>query len=151
MLIRWSDIDNTFAWMDAWRRRMDQLVNDWDDMRGTPGDVGGWVNAWPRMEMRDNGTEITVRALVPGLSDKDVKVTMDQDVLTLSGERKVEIPQGWHVHRQERQNVKFTRSLALPCKVDAERTTAAVKNGILTVKLPKTPESQPRQITVKAS
>jgi HSP20 family protein len=69
----------------------------------------------------------------------------------MSGERKPDESQGYYVHRQERVPVKFSRSFSLPCKVDPEKSTATLKNGVLTITLPKATSAQPRQITVKAA
>jgi len=103
------------------------------------------------MSFHDNGNELYLYAEVPGLSEKDINVSINQDVLTVSGERSVIVPEGYRVHRHERSSVKFSRSFSLPCKVDLEKTTAIVKDGILSVKLTKAPESQPRQIQVRAN
>ncbi len=150
MLLRWNDIDNAFAMLDEARREMDQWIRRMTE----GGDVPAWTpwaNGWPRMQLHDMGNELVLIAEVPGLSEKDITVSVNQDVLTVSGERKTTVPEGYQVHRHERASVKFSRSFALPCKVDLEKTTALAKDGILTVTLPKAPESQPRQIQVKSS
>jgi HSP20 family protein len=79
-----------------------------------------------------------------------VQISIHQDVLTMSGERKHDAPQGWFVHRQERAPVKFSRSFSLPCKIDPEKSSATLKNGVLAITLAKVTEAQPRQIAVKA-
>jgi HSP20 family protein len=66
----------------------------------------------------------------------------------LQGSRRVEAPQGYDVHRRERGAYEFTRSFTLPVKVDADQAKATLKNGLLTLTLPKAPEVQPRQINV---
>jgi HSP20 family protein len=150
-LTGWSDFDREFAALDELRRRMDRAFQDLDGGRGTVGDrVGFGVHAWPRTNLYDHGNELVLRAEVPGMSQKDLQISATQDVLTLSGERRTEAPEGYSVHRQERGQVRFSRSFTLPCKVDVEKTSAAVKNGLLTVTLAKAAEAQPRQITVKA-
>ena len=149
----WSDFDREFAAFDELRRRVERAFQDLDTGRGTVGERVGFgtqAQAWPRTNLYDKGSELVVQAEVPGMSQKDLQITVTQDVLTLSGERKTEAPEGYSVHRQERGQVKFSRSFALPCKVDVEKTGAAVKNGLLTVTLAKAAEAQPRQITVKA-
>lgn len=143
MWTRYSDVDGALAWMDEVRRRMDRVFEGIEGAQPEAQD-------WPRITTRDDGNAFTVRAMVPGLGDKDVKVMLNQDVLTLSGERKVEAPQGYSVHRQERPSLRFSRSFALPAKVDPEKVTATVRNGVLEVVLQKAPESQPRQITVRS-
>jgi HSP20 family protein len=69
----------------------------------------------------------------------------------VSGERRVQTPEGYSAHRQERAAINFSRSFALPCRVNADRTSASVKNGILTVTLEKAADAMPRQIAIKAA
>jgi HSP20 family protein len=136
-------MDGAFQWMDDIRRRMDQVWFDGDELGLLDG------SGALRARLRDAGSEYVVTAEVPGLGEKDVEVTLHQDVLTLRGERKADAPEGYRAHRQERASTRFSRSFALPVKVDAEKVTARVRNGLLTVTLPKVPESQPRQIAVR--
>lgn len=154
MLNRYSDFDRTFAMMDQLRRRMDRLFEDYDaprsQLRGefdrnAPRHVAG-----PRVHLYDTGAALVVKADLPGMTEKDVQITLNQDVLTLSGERKPDAPQGYAVHRQERAPVRFSRSFTLPSKVDPEKTSASLKNGVLTLTLNKAAEAQPRQIQVRA-
>jgi HSP20 family protein len=146
MLTRWTDwrdIDRTFAMMDELRSRMGQLYGDYNEPRAAA--------VFPLINLFDTGSTLTLKVEVPGLTEKDIHLTINQDVLTLQGERKADAPEGYSVHRQERGPVKFSRSFTLPCRINAETTTASLKNGVLTVTLAKVAEAQPRQITVKAS
>jgi HSP20 family protein len=149
----WNNWDEMFSTMNQLRNYMDRLFDEpsqgapWSPRSSMP-TFGG---AWPRVNLVDNGNCLTMVTEVPGLSEKEVKLNLNQDVLTLSGERKSPVTEGYVVHRQERPTVQFSRSFALPCAVDPERTTATIKDGILTVNLEKAKEAQPRQITVKAS
>ena len=160
MMTRISDVDRTFAAMDVLRRKMERVFDDYEDRGGQgssraasfePFEFGFSrpVATWPRLSVYDTGAALVLYADVPGLKDSDIKIEIAQDVLSLSGERKADAPEGYAVHRRERAPVKFARSLALPCKVDVEKSTATVTDGLLTLTLPKTPEAQPRQITVK--
>jgi HSP20 family protein len=147
----WSDFDDMFAAMNQLRTYMDRVFEDafgarFAEGRGLPLLAG----MWPRANLIDAGSSLVVTAEVPGLSENDVKLTLNQEVLTISGERKVQVPEGYSAHRQERASVNFSRSFALPCRVNAERATATVKDGILTVTLEKAADAMPRQITVKA-
>lgn len=149
----WNDWDDMFSAMNLLRGYMDRVFESSPTGRGwNPRAVlptfGG---TWPRANLSDNGSSLTVTAEVPGLSEKDVKLSLNQDVLTLAGERKTVVPEGYMTHRQERPTVQFSRSFSLPCAVDPDRATAEVKDGILTVTLEKAKEAQPRQISVKAS
>ena len=150
MLTRWSDFDRTFAALDDFRRRMDRLFYDYN--RFTENDHGlTGEAAWPHVQLRDEGNQLFVYAEVPGLSDQEIQLGLNQNVLSIAGERKAEVPEGFAVHRQERGSYKFNRSFSLPCAVDPEKAKATVKDGILTVTLEKAAEAKPRQITVKAS
>jgi HSP20 family protein len=148
----WSDFEDMFSVMNQLRAHMDRAFEEatvgrgWN-IAGEPSLMG----TWPRTNLVDNGTSLSLTAEVPGLSEKDIKVTLRQDVLTIAGERKTEAPEGYSTHRQERPSVHFSRSFALPHRVDPERVVASVKNGILTINLEKPTEALPKQITVKAS
>lgn len=151
MLTRWNDFDRTFTLLDELRRRMDRV---WDEYDGD-----GYTNpyaelarrtSWPRVNLFDTGASLVLYVEVPGVAEKDIQLTINQDVLTLRGERKPDAPEGYSVHRQERVPVKFARSFTLPTKIDPEKVIASLKNGVLSIALPKAPEAQPRQITVRA-
>jgi HSP20 family protein len=147
MATRWSDLDRAWTWMDDFRRQVDRLFDEYDAPAARGAEAGG---PWPRAGLWDTGSGLLLVAEVPGLADKDVKVTVNQDVLTIEGERRAEAPQGYSVHRRERGAVTFARSVAFPCRVDVEKATATVKDGVLMVTLPKAAEAQPRQIAVRA-
>lgn len=147
----WNEFDDMFTILNDVRRRMDRAF---DDALGSDLDTRRGVaqrNVWPRANLVDAGSKLLITAEVPGLSERDVKLTLNQGVLTIAGERKVEAPAGYSVHRRERSDQSFTRSFALPCRVDADRATASVKNGILTVTLEKAADAMPRQISVSAA
>ena len=139
----WSDIDRTFSMMDELRSRMNQLFNEPGEYRAAA--------VFPRLNLFDTGSALLLKADVPGLSEKDVELTINQDVLTLSGERRADAPEGYSVHRQERTPIRFSRSFTLPCRINPENASASIKDGVLTVTLAKAAEAQPRQISVKAS
>ena len=142
-------MDRTFAVMDELQRRMNQLFEGFETQR-RPGLSVTPRGTWPPVNIYDSGDELRLQALIPGVSEKEISVTANQEVLTISGERKVAIPEGYSVHRQERGSVRFSRSFTLPCKCDTDRVSATVKNGVLTLKLAKAAEAKPRQITVVA-
>jgi HSP20 family protein len=152
MQSRFTDLENTFTLMDELRRRMDNVWDDFDPswQRSTSSPRPFAAQAWPQVNLYDGGSNLVLKADVPGLSDKDVTVTLQDGGLSISGERKITPPEGYSTHRHERGHIKFSRSLTLPCKVNPEQATACVKNGVLTITLAKTPEAQPRQITVRA-
>jgi HSP20 family protein len=142
-----GDYEQNYDVFDELRRQLDRVF---EDVGGRAGQPAAAV-AGPRASLQDTGAELKLEAEIPGLTDKDVQLTLTQDALTMTGERKTDAPEGYSVHRRERPAYRFSRSFALPCKVDAERATATVKNGVLTVNLPKAAEARPRQISIKAS
>lgn len=151
MLTRWSDLDRTLAAMDELRRRMDRVFDETGGVEGRGLEETFSRSLPPRVNVLDTGANVVVKAELPGLSEKDVRLSIFQDVISLEGERASDAPEGYAVHRQERTLSKFSRSFKLPCKVDAEKTSASIKDGVLTVTLPKAAEAQPRQIAVRAS
>ena len=150
MLLRWTDFNPTFAALDGFRRRMDRLFEDYN--RYVDDEPQWGVSAgWPRIAVQDGGEELMLFAEVPGLAENEIELNLNQNVLTLSGRREVEIPEGYSIHRRERGDYAFSRSFSLPCDVDPEKAKAVVKDGILTVTIAKAETAKPRQITVKAS
>lgn len=139
---RFSDFDRSFVVLDEFRRRFEKAVVS----RGAPEDGGS-----PSGMLTDTGTALCLVMDVPGLAEKDVQLSITEDVLTIKGTRHVEAPKTYATHRQERGGFTFARSFTLPAKVNAEAVTAGLKDGVLTVTMPKSPESQPRHITVKSS
>lgn len=152
MFTRFGDADRDFVLMDEFRRRIDRIWEDMDpSWSGSPSNARTPASsAWPRINLYDAGPNLVLKADVPGLSEKDVQVTLNESGLSISGSRKLTPPEGYSAHRQERTSFSFSRSLSLPCKVNPEQTQALVKNGVLTVTLAKAPEAQPRQIVVQA-
>ena len=153
MLSRQSDFDRSYDLLDELRRQMDRVWGDLDQRWGyVPRASSNALSAatFPRVNVFDAGAELVVQADVPGLTDKDLEITLHENVLTLAGKRTEKPREGYVVHRQERAAFEFQRSFALPAKVDAEKTLASVKDGVLTVKLAKAAEAKPRQIAVRA-
>ena len=139
------DLNDPFRAFDNVRRRMDQVLRDYDESAGLRART-----SYPRASLRDAKEAFVLTAEVPGVAEADLKITATHDSLTITGERKASAPEGYAVHRQERGAIRFARSFALPAKIDVEKITAGLKLGVLTVTLPKHPESQPKAITVKA-
>jgi len=145
MLTYWMDMNDPFRALENVRRRMDQVLRDYDETAASRARA-----SYPRASLRDTKEGFVLTAEVPGLAEGDINITATMDSLTLSGERKSPAPEGYAVHRQERGALRFARSFGLPAKIDVEKITAGLKHGVLTVTMPKHPESQPKAITVKA-
>lgn len=158
MLTRWNDfglggLGRELSTLTDLRHHMDRLFMDFETGSGRGQDARTAVagTAWPRVSLYDTGTELRLLAEVPGVSEKDLNVSVERSSLSIRGERKVEVPEGYSVHRQERGTLSFARSFVLPCRIDSEKTTANLRNGVLEMKLPKVAEERPRQIQVRAS
>jgi HSP20 family protein len=150
MLRQLGDYDRTVSMLDELRRRMDRMWQDWDsDEPGFSTQLSS-SQAWPRVNVFDTGSALVLKADVPGVSEKDLQISMNQGALSISGERKSDAPEGYAVHRLERGAVNFSRAFSLPVAVDADKTTATIKDGVLTITIAKAPEAQPRKIGVQA-
>ncbi len=142
-----GDLDRTLALMEGLRRQMDRTFESYD--RGgppAPAERGGQ----PPINLYDTGSGFLIQAEVPGLTEKDINLTLNQDVVTLSGELGADAPKGYSVHRRERAPFRFSRSFSLPSQVDPNRVEAGIKDGVLTIHLERTEEQKPRHISVKA-
>ena len=147
MLMRNSEFDSMLARMDAFRRSMNHLFGELEV--NEPG--FGLREGWPRTNIFDEGKVLTVQAEVPGLRAEDLDVQLQSNVLSISGERKDDTPEGYSVHRRERAPVRFSRSFTLPTEVDPDKARAKVESGVLTLQLTKSAKAMPKQIAVKAS
>ena len=110
----------------------------------------GWEQFQPRIDVIDDEKKIKVTAELPGLEEKEIKLTLTQNTLQISGEKKVESEdKGQNYYRMERSYGTFRRSISLPCEVDADNIKATFKKGILIVVLPKIIEAgQCKRITI---
>lgn len=148
MFARISDIDRMFDAMGMLRGRLDDLYNELDRPVSWS---GNWLAGgnYPRTNLYDRGDRLELIAEVPGLSKDDLDVKIQGNYLEISGKREVIAPEGYRVHRSERGSASFTRSLTLPADVDSGKVDASLKDGILTLTLPKSEAAKPRQISIK--
>ena len=127
------------------RREFDRLFGD---LERAPSFEAAQV---PALTFEDTGAALKLRAELPGLSEKEIEISVTANVLTLKAARKAEAPEGYTAHRRERSSFAFTRSYELPTRVDPEKVEATLKQGVLTLTLPKVVEVQPRKVTVTAA
>ncbi|HSC46834.1 MAG TPA: Hsp20/alpha crystallin family protein [Gammaproteobacteria bacterium] len=137
---------------------MDQLMNHLFDGRrlalaGETAAASAPGIAWtPTVDIKEEAGRYVIHADVPGVDPKDIEVTLDEGVLTLSGERKSESrteEDGWK--RVERVSGQFLRRFTLPETVDAEGVSARGANGVLEIVIPKQAKVQPKKIEVKVN
>ena len=104
----------------------------------------------PAVDINEDTTSFILTADIPGLNKSDIDISVEDNTLKLSGSRdNKKTDQGIEYHYQERNHGEFFRSFKLPITVDEENITAAFKNGILTVILPKVEEEQPKVRAIK--
>lgn len=150
-LVRWEPMGRSIApWgegMDYLRRRMDRLLDEF--MHGDGGERGErWL---PSVDVMEDKDKYVIRADVPGLNKDDIKITLQENVLTITGEKKQEKEQKERAyHLTERTYGQFTRSFTLPSKVDPNNIKAEFKDGVLEINLPKSPESKAKEIQIQA-
>ncbi|MGH2873390.1 MAG: Hsp20/alpha crystallin family protein [Solirubrobacteraceae bacterium] len=142
-LIRWEPIRE----LDTIQSEFNRLFNSFFD---TPTTANGAARRWvPAMDLVEGDGEYVLRADLPGLSESDVRVELDESVLTISGERRSEHEQRkGGVHRVERSSGSFRRALTLPEGVDADAITATFDRGVLEVRVPKPERRQPRRVQI---
>lgn len=108
--------------------------------------VADWV---PSVDVSETEGEYQIKAEIPDVKKEDVKVTVEDGVLTIQGERKHEKEEkGKKYHRVERSYGSFIRSFTLPDLVDEERVKAEFKDGVLNLQLPKSEKTKPKAIEV---
>ena len=139
-LVRWNPI-GTLAGME-----IDRLHRMFEDLQ-TEAFNQAWV---PPVDIYETDThEVVIRAELPDMKKEDIGVTFENNVLTLTGERKQERPCGASsIQRVERRFGSFSRSFTLPASVDAGQIAASYKDGVLTIRLPRREEAKPKQISV---
>jgi HSP20 family protein len=136
-------------WSDL-RREIDRLFDSvlWG---GTSTGVQGTESWMPPMDVEDEDEQVRLSFEIPGVNPDDVSVTVENGVLTVSGEKKLERRTGdgrKGPYRIERRHGRFERSITLPQSVDADQVTAHYENGVLTLELPKSAESRKRRIEI---
>jgi HSP20 family protein len=128
-----NEIDNLFAAPFSEAQRTGQFFNEWA----------------PALDVYDDKENVYVKAEVPGMKKEEIDISLHDNVLTISGERKVETKnEDAENYRSERFFGRFTRSITLPIVVESDKVKASYKDGILTITLPKSEKAKPKQIEI---
>lgn len=146
-LIRWTPFRSVMSFRDE----MDKLLNDFYGRVGQSEEMyeGDWV---PAMDISETENDVIACLDIPGLSKEDIKVSVQSDVLTISGEKKHEETENKaNIHRVERLHGMFRRVLKLPAEVDSSKVRASYKDGVLKVTLPKVEAKKPKEIPVQVT
>jgi HSP20 family protein len=126
------------------KQEMDRFEGKWNESLA----VGDWA---PSMDLSETKDSLVVKVEAPGMDQKDIQISLQENLLTIKGEKKQEKEEkDERYHRVERSYGSFTRSVRLPVGVDASKVTAAFKNGLLTVTMPKTVAAKGTTIPIKA-
>jgi HSP20 family protein len=132
--------------LDVARRDMERLFDSLADFRGLQS-----AGVFPPINVSEDAESVYVRAELPGIKIDDLEITMENDTLTLAGERKSATEdEATSYHRREREWGAFRRSFSLTNRIDSNNVQARYSDGILTVILPKAEGSRPKQIAVQA-
>jgi HSP20 family protein len=128
-------------------------INDLFESTFANGGGSDVFNAWaPPLDVYEDADNLIVRAEVPGMKKEDFSISLQKNVLTVSGERRNEKKyEGSETSREERLFGRFTRSITLQKPVHGNTVKASYKDGILTITLPKAEEAKPRQIEVQTA
>jgi len=137
-----------WAGFGSMKQEMDRLFDrfvatKWDDFPT----LGEWC---PSMDISETKDSLVVKVEVPGMDQKDIRIALQENLLTITGEKTQEKDEKEErYHRVERSYGAFTRGVRLPVGVDGSKVVATFKNGLLTVTLPKTPAAKGTTIPIK--
>jgi len=144
-ITRWDPLKDMLGLQERMNRLFEESL-----VRSRAGDEDLAQGAWaPAVDIYEDEERIVLRADLPGVAPEQLNVRVENNTLTLSGERRFEKDvKRESYHRVERQYGAFTRSFALPGTVDADRIQAEHHDGVLELTLPKREESRPKQIKI---
>lgn len=141
-LIRWEPARE----ISSLQQEMNRLFNTFFDAPASGAAARRWV---PAMDLVETEDHFVLRADLPGVSESDVDLSLEENVLTLKGERKAEHEaRGEGFYRVERATGVFSRSLTLPEGVDGDAIAATFDKGVLEVRIPKPEQRRPRKLQI---
>jgi len=153
-LMRWNRPDlsawSGFGGLSDLRNEIDRLFEvPLSELARTSHMLSGWN---PPIDLYEDKDSVTVRVELPGMKKEDIDLSLHDNTLSISGERKHEEKyEEAEVYRAERFFGRFQRTITLPTTVAADKTKAQYKDGVLTITLPKTEEAKPKHIDVNVS
>ena|SRR5690348_15443475 len=144
-ITRWGRVP-TF---NTLQEQMNKLFESSFQNQGDNSAITGWA---PSVDIYETENELVLKADLPGINEKDIDIRVENNMLTLRGERQFEktVKEDNYL-RVERNYGSFSRTFGLPNTVNTEGVSAEYKNGVLTVQLPKRAESKPKQIKVNVT
>ncbi len=143
-IVRWEPLRELGSLQSEMNRLFNTVFDAPSDTSGTM--LRRWV---PAMDLVESGEHFVLRADLPGMSEEDIQIELEDGTLTVSGERKAEHEEREEgFHRVERSFGAFSRSLTLPKGVDADAVSAHFDRGVLEVRIPKPEQRKPRRISI---
>jgi HSP20 family protein len=140
-IIRWKPVDE----VDRLRQEVDSLFGSFVSETEP-----FFSRVYPAVNLSEKENNLFVRAELPGVNPESLEISVVEGRLLIRGERKIDVEEkNISYHRREREAGFFRRTVALPTKVDPGKVSAIIKNGVLTITLPKSEEAKPRKISVK--
>lgn len=139
-----------FSMVNELRREMDELLHSVGLSSWDASPLAGELDAWPDIELSDEGARFVLRMDAPGVRDRDIDITYDRGAVTLQVGRQTAAPEGWTARRRERASYRIARTVTLPASIDPEKAEAILRDGVIEVSLPKSPEALPRRLTVRS-
>jgi HSP20 family protein len=148
---RWGLRRSLFPESSRTDREMEDMFSRF--FRGLPSGEAEGLGWFPAIDVVDRKDELLLRADLPGLTEKDIDVTVKDGALTLRGQRKEEkeTKEGEEYYCCERWSGSFSRTLTLPPGINSEKVGASFKNGVLEIHIPKTKEAEGKKIEIKAA
>jgi HSP20 family protein len=144
-IVRWDPFRDVMALQN----RVNSIFRDFNDGADAPLTTASFV---PAVDIYEDEKKVSLKLEVPGMVEKDLDVSVENNVLTVRGERKFEKEEKEeNFHRIERRYGSFSRSFTLPSTVDTEHIQAHYQAGVLKLDLMKKPEAQPKQIKVNVA
>lgn len=150
-LVKWNPVADYLPQVSHLNREINRMFDSF--FRGGSLDDGSYGSAWaPAVDIHERDDAYVIEAELPGLAKEDIKVSIENNVLTLRGERSSEKKdhRGEYL-RMERSYGSFVRSFTLPTTIKSEKAEAEYRDGILTITVPKADEAKPRNIDLKVS
>ncbi len=128
--------------------RVSQQMERMMGLRGANGIRSGGVNAFPAVNLGASPEQVDVYVFVAGMDAEKLDISLQQNLLSISGERKAALPEDAQVYRNERFNGAFRRVVTLPEDIDPDQVNASYRDGVLHITVKRKEEAKPRQIQV---
>ena len=147
MLGYWSGFDNDlFDQFERMRRQMDRMFEGWPVSSGIR---SGTEGGFPAINVGASPTQVDIYVFAAGVDPQSLEVSLQQNLLSVAGERRTGLPENAQVYRNERFDGGFRRAITLPEDVDPDRVSASYRDGVLHITVQRRESVRPRRIEVQ--